>query len=198
MHILNTLKSCLLFCVLVTLTACYYKPVEYQGHYKIGKPYVIKDKTYVPQSFHNGFEQIGVASWYGSRHQFHGKKTANGDEFNKYSLTAAHKTLPIPCVVKVTNLNNKKELYVMISDRGPFKHNRVIDVSEAAAQKLGFKDKGLTRVKVEYSPSKTKDLLSKLRLPKKDGARPIGPMKNPGCNIKCYMEKLNKQSIVSH
>ena len=89
----------------------------------------------------------GIASYYGS--YFHGRKTASGELYNQYKLTAAHKTLPLGTVVKVTNLSNSKSVFVKINDRGPFVKGRVIDVSTKAADLLGFKNKGTTKVSVE-------------------------------------------------
>jgi rare lipoprotein A len=93
------------------------------------------------------FEQIGTASWYGPR--FHGKKTANGEAFNQNKLTAAHRTLPLGTTVEVTNVTNGKSVEVKINDRGPYVNGRVIDVSRAAAIRLGIKDTGLARVQIE-------------------------------------------------
>ena len=135
----------------------------YKGHYKVGNSYKIKGHTYKP---HNPktFTETGYASWYGSRKDgFHGKKTANGDKFNKNLLTAAHKTLPLPCLVKVTNTANKKTVILMVNDRGPFKKNRIIDVSEKAAEVLAFKNQGITKVKIEYLPNETEKFLKNIR-----------------------------------
>lgn len=121
--------------------------------YKIGAPYKIKGKLYKP-TFNQNYKETGIASWYGPG--FDGKTTANHDVFNQNDLTAAHKTLPIPSVVKVTNLDNGKTIMVTINDRGPYHHdNRIIDLSKAAANKLGFIDKGTANVKVEYDKNAT-------------------------------------------
>lgn len=93
------------------------------------------------------FEQVGTASWYGPR--FHGKNTANGEVFNQNKLTAAHRTLPLGTTVEVTNVTNGKSVQVKINDRGPYVNGRVIDVSRAAAIRLGMKDAGLARVQIE-------------------------------------------------
>lgn len=93
------------------------------------------------------FEQVGTASWYGPR--FHGQKTANGEVFNQNKLTAAHRTLPLGTTVEVTNVTNGKSVEVKINDRGPFVNGRVIDVSGAAAVRLGMKETGLARVQIE-------------------------------------------------
>lgn len=129
------------------------------GYYKVGSPYTIAGKTYTPKVDKN-YDEVGVASWYGS--DFHAKETANGAVFDRNSLSAAHKTLPLPSMVRVTNLNNDKSLIVMVNDRGPFSKNRIIDLSEKAAAVLGFKDKGIAKVRVEYLPDETKRLLASL------------------------------------
>ena len=113
--------------------------------YKIGNPYEIKNIWYYPKR-DLSYEETGIASWYGDK--FHGKLTANGEIFNKNNISAAHKTLPMPSMVRVTNLDNGNVLNVRINDRGPYVHGRIIDLSEKAADLLGFKDVGIARVKV--------------------------------------------------
>lgn len=93
------------------------------------------------------YSAVGVASWYGA--DFHGRRTANGETFNMHSLTAAHRTLPLQCTVKVTNLANNRSLFVRVNDRGPFAGNRLIDLSAQSAKLLGFYDRGLAKVKIE-------------------------------------------------
>lgn len=134
---------------------------EYVGHYKIGNPYQVQDITYYPQEY-DYYEEVGTASWYGA--DFHGKMTANGETYNLGAMTAAHQTLPLPSMVKVTNLNNGKSVVVRVNDRGPFAKSRIIDLSESAAEKLGYKDKGTATVKVEYLEKETKDLLATLNI----------------------------------
>ena len=108
--------------------------------------YKVKGKKYSTYSNSTGFKQTGVASWYGG--SFHGRKTANGERFNMNTLTAAHKSLPLVTYAKVINLENNKSVVVKINDRGPFHGNRIIDLSRAAAQKLGMIHKGTTKVQV--------------------------------------------------
>ncbi|CAA6824005.1 MAG: Rare lipoprotein A precursor [uncultured Sulfurovum sp.] len=91
--------------------------------------------------------QIGKGSWYGKK--FHGKRTANGEKYNMYAYTAAHKTLPFGTMVKVTNLRNKRSLVVRINDRGPYVKGRIIDLSYLAAKKLGYVNKGVAKLKVK-------------------------------------------------
>jgi rare lipoprotein A len=93
------------------------------------------------------YSAIGTASWYGA--DFHGRRTANGETYNMHSLTAAHRTLPLQCTVRVTNLTNNRSLTVRVNDRGPYAGNRLIDLSAQGAKLLGFYDRGLAKVKVE-------------------------------------------------
>jgi len=116
---------------------------------RAGNPesYEVLGKRYVTLKHSTGFRQRGVASWYGTK--FHGRKTANGETYNMYAMTAAHKTLPIPSYVRVTNLNNQRSVVVRINDRGPFHSNRIIDLSYAAATKLGIVQTGTGYVEIE-------------------------------------------------
>jgi rare lipoprotein A len=117
------------------------------GTYRVGKPYVVAGRVYVPEEDVN-YREEGLASWYGD--DFHGRLTANGEVFDMASLTAAHPTLPMPCYARVTNLGNGKSLIVRVNDRGPYHGNRLIDVSNKAAELLEFKGYGVARVRVEY------------------------------------------------
>ena len=117
------------------------------GGYRVGKPYVVGGRTYVPQEDPN-YRAEGVASWYGD--DFHGRLTANGEVFDMGSLTAAHPTLPLPSYARVTNLSNGKSLIVRVNDRGPYHGNRLIDVSNKTAELLDFKSHGVANVRVEY------------------------------------------------
>ncbi|RTM08926.1 MAG: septal ring lytic transglycosylase RlpA family protein [Bradyrhizobiaceae bacterium] len=117
------------------------------GTYRVGKPYVVAGKTYVPEEDVN-YRAEGMASWYGD--DFHGRLTANGEVFDMTSLTAAHPTLPMPSYARVTNMSNGKSLIVRVNDRGPYHGNRLIDVSNKAAELLEFKGNGVARVRVEY------------------------------------------------
>ena len=111
------------------------------------KPYTIMGKTYYPiQDAHN-FAETGIASWYGS--DFHGKKTANGERYDMYGMTAAHKLLPFGTNVRVTNLENGKSIVVRINDRGPFVNDRVIDLTKTGAEKISMIAKGTARVRLE-------------------------------------------------
>jgi len=109
------------------------------------RAYKVKGKTYVPMQSAVGYKSTGIASWYGAES---GNLTANGDHFRPQALTAAHKTLPIPSKVRVTNLKNGRSVEVLVNDRGPFKSNRLIDLSKGAADAIGVR--GLAKVSVEY------------------------------------------------
>lgn len=138
-----------------------FKDNKYEGYYKVGKPYKIYGITYKPKDFAQ-LEQTGVASWYGD--QFQGKLTANGEIYDKGDMTAAHRTLPMPSLVRVTNLANDKYVIVRVSDRGPFAKNRIIDLSQRAAEILEYKNKGVTAVKVELLKEETEEFLKELNL----------------------------------
>lgn len=116
-------------------------------HKYANRPYEAMGKKYVPMTAVQPFRQQGLASWYGKR--YHGQKTSSGEIYDMYAMTAAHPTLPIPSYARVTNAANGRSVVVRINDRGPFKSDRVIDVSYVAAYKLGFIQAGQARVQVE-------------------------------------------------
>ena len=117
------------------------------GVYRVGKPYVVAGRQYIPQEDVN-YSATGLASWYGD--DFHGRYTANGEIFDMNSISAAHPTLPLPSYVRVTNLANHRSIVVRVNDRGPYAGDRLIDVSVRTAKLLGFYGDGLTKVKVDY------------------------------------------------
>jgi rare lipoprotein A len=117
------------------------------GSFKIGRPYELNGRTYVPAEDHN-YRTEGIASWYGP--DFHGKPTANGETFDMNGISAAHPTLPMPSYLRVTNIANGRSIIVRINDRGPYAKERVTDLSVGAAKALGFYDQGLARVRIEY------------------------------------------------
>jgi rare lipoprotein A len=125
------------------------------GRYKVGKPYQIKGVWYYPAIDYDYVEE-GVASWYGPG--FHGKLTANGEVYDQNDMTAAHRTLPMPSLVRVTNLENGRSLKLTVNDRGPFARDRIIDVSRRAAQLLGFHAAGTTQVRVEILAEESRQL----------------------------------------
>ena len=117
------------------------------GVYRVGNPYVVGGRTYVPQEDPH-YRAEGLASWYGE--DFHGRQTANGEIYDMQSISAAHPTLPLPSYVRVTNLGNDRSLIVRVNDRGPYHSDRLIDVSAKAARLLDFRAEGLARVRIEY------------------------------------------------
>ena len=111
------------------------------------KPYTIRGKTYTPR--HDpGYDEVGLASWYGGKH--HGRMTADGEIFDMNAPSAAHKTLPLPSIVEVKNLENGRKIKVRVNDRGPFADGRIIDLSKEAARQLGMLEQGLAKVRVKY------------------------------------------------
>jgi rare lipoprotein A len=136
------------------------------GMYMVGKPYSVAGHTYYPSEKH--YAAIGLASWYGDA--FHGRRTANGEVYDRDSISAAHPTMPLPSYARVTNLRNNHSLIVRVNDRGPFAANRIMDVSRKTAEALDFRQSGTTRVKVEYiaaaslAGSNDEKLLATLRL----------------------------------
>ncbi len=126
--------------------------VASHGLYKVGAPYTIDGVTYVPQEEFNHTE-TGVASWYGPG--FHGRYTANGEIYDQSERTAAHRTLQLPCVVRVTNLDNGLSTTVRINDRGPYARNRVLDVSRATAETLGMIGRGTAHIRIDQLPAES-------------------------------------------
>lgn len=137
-------------------------------NYKIGKPYQVKGVWYYPREDWE-YDESGIASWYGP--DFHGKQTANGEIFDQNAVSAAHKTLPMPSVVRVTNLENGRALVIRVNDRGPFANGRVIDLSRRAAQLLGFEGQGTARVRVQIMPEESRALAGKLNTAPTAGGR---------------------------
>ncbi len=126
---------------------------------KLGKPYEVFGKTYTPK-YEPMYDEIGTASWYGPG--FHGKYTANGEVFNQDDLTAAHATLPLPSMVRVTNLENGKSAVVRVNDRGPFKDGRIIDLSRGSARQLGITS--LCKVRVQFLKEESEQYWATLNL----------------------------------
>lgn len=130
------------------------------GVYKVGNPYQIDGTWYYP-SVDYDYTETGIASWYGS--DFHGRFTANGERYDMNALTAAHRTLPLPSFVRVTNLENGRSLVLKVNDRGPFARGRIIDVSRRAAQLLGFEGKGTARVNLAILADESRAIAAKLQ-----------------------------------
>lgn len=126
-----------------------------RGSYKVGRTYTVAGQIYTPDENYS-YNQAGMASWYGPG--FHGKRTANGEAYDQRAMTAAHRTLPMPSVVRVTNLDNGSSVVLRVNDRGPFAHNRIIDVSRAAAEQLDMVRSGVASVRVEILPNESRRL----------------------------------------
>ena len=163
---------------------------HYKGHYKIGARYTIKNKSYTPREV-SRYNKVGIASWYGSRYGFHGHKTANGDIYNKNLLTAAHRTLQLPSLVKVKNLENGRSIIVLVNDRGPYARNREIDLSERAATILDMKKKGTAKVRVQYLHNESQQFLRTLGLQKKSGSIAASSLANVYCSVNCHIKLAN-------
>ena len=117
------------------------------GAYKLGRPYKVGGRLYTPRHEPN-YSRTGIASWYGK--DFHGRLTANGEVYDMHAITAAHPTLPLPSFARVTNTRTGQNIVIRINDRGPFAHNRIIDLSRRAALKLGLARSGVGEVHVRY------------------------------------------------
>lgn len=157
------------------------KDTRYGGRHEVraphdatrARPYTVLGKTYHPYASADGFVEEGLASWYG--HDFHGKKTANGERYNMYGVSAAHKLLPLDTKVRVTNLENGRQVVLRVNDRGPFVGDRIIDLSYGAAKKLGTVEKGVARVRVEAVGSQApRQLRSNTRLASSQPVRSSG------------------------
>ncbi|MFY7778434.1 MAG: septal ring lytic transglycosylase RlpA family protein [Elstera sp.] len=128
--------------------------------YKVGAPYQINGVTYYPSEDFN-YDESGVASWYGPG--FHAKLTANGEDYDQNEMTAAHRTLPMPSFVRVTNLDNGRTVVLRINDRGPYARGRIIDISRRGAQLLGFDQAGTARVRVQVLTEESRQIADALR-----------------------------------
>lgn len=162
--LLSGMLALLLSCTQAQLAVHVAKEVQRQEDaktavpYKVGKPYQIKGIWYYPRE-DPGYDRSGIASWYGP--PFHGRRTANGEVYDMNALTAAHKTLPMPTWVRVTNLENGRALVLRVNDRGPFVNGRIIDVSKRAAELLGFHDQGTAKVQVTAISSGRQTVVAK-------------------------------------
>lgn len=154
------------------------------GIYKVGNPYKIMGQSYVPKEEY-GYSEVGMASWYGS--DFHNKNTANGENYDMNTLTAAHRTLPLPSIVKVTNLENGRSLILRVNDRGPYVKNRIIDISKRGAQLLGYQANGTAKVRVELMEEESKKLKAALTNGKME---PLMAKKSTPINKYAYTEPL--------
>ncbi|MGI9330394.1 MAG: septal ring lytic transglycosylase RlpA family protein [Gammaproteobacteria bacterium] len=142
--------------------------------------YEVFGERYYVSSSSAGYREKGVASWYGTK--FHGRPTSSGEPYDMYAMTAAHKTLPLPTRVRVTNLRNQRSVIVMVNDRGPFIDNRIIDMSYAAAQKLDMTREGTALVTVEALP------YSETEIPAPQATRTITSAAAPAAQPKMYLQ----------
>ena len=147
----------LVFALVFSACASAPPPAEYKATKGTQKPYKIDGKWYTPVASSHGFQETGLASWYGR--DFHGKKTSNGETYNMHAMTAAHKTLPMNTYVKVTRLDDGRETVVRVNDRGPFVSGRIIDLSFSAAKELGIDIQGTAKVRITALGSKSGDKL---------------------------------------
>lgn len=171
---MTVLKTVLVFgLLLVSVAACSTRPtppesaqeadgtvVAPKPHYKVGSPYQVDGIWYFPEEDYE-YDQVGLASWYGPG--FHGRLTANGERYNQYDMTAAHKTLPLPSYVRVTNLDTGARVVVRLNDRGPFAEGRIIDLSRRAAERLGIVQAGLAPVRVTLLANESRRIAALLR-----------------------------------
>ncbi len=150
----------------LSLVACASKPpspsagLPKSGIYKVGKPYQIGGVWYYPSEDFS-YDETGIASWYGPG--FHEKITANGEQYDQNELTAAHKTLPMPSLVRVTNLDNGRSIVVRVNDRGPYANGRIIDMSRRGAQLLGFDGVGTAKVRVQILAEESRAIVAAAR-----------------------------------
>lgn len=161
-------------------------------------PYTVLGKTYHVSMDIQEYNRDGIASWYGNK--FHGRNTSNGEVYDMYAMTAAHKTLPIPSYVRVTNLGNNKQVVVRVNDRGPFHGDRIIDLSYAAASKLGFADYGTALVNVELinldAPPKPVVLTASLAPVVTNTTRaPVTPVANRFVQVGAFSNLASAQSL---
>lgn len=147
-HLKITQPLSILHCLILSIIFIFlFSPSAFARTKATQKPYVIKGKRYYPIPSAVGYSERGIASWYGKK--FHGRKTSNGETYNMYSMTAAHKTLPMNTSLLVTNQTNGRRIVVRVNDRGPFVQGRIIDLSYRAAQELGMAHAGVANVHVQ-------------------------------------------------
>ena len=167
------------------------------------RPYTVMGKRYVPMTTDSPLVQTGIASWYGK--QFHGNKTSIGETYDMYEMSAAHPTMPLPSYAKVTNLQNGKTVIVRVNDRGPFLHDRIIDLSYAAAKALDYADKGTARVRVErLTAADIEGGRTASSAPVTPVAAPVAPATSPaatggwGIQVGSFTEESNAMRFAGH
>ena len=165
-------------------------------HRYANRPYRVFEKDYVPIAARQPYRERGVASWYGKK--FHGQKTSSGEVYDMYKMSAAHKTLPIPSYARVTNLTNGRSVVVRINDRGPFHSERIIDLSYAAAYKLGYIATGSTRVEVEsIEPGQTAAARGESRNPSETKEEVKEEAKNTYIQVGAFSSRENAEDFRS-
>ncbi len=185
--------------VLVLLSACGSTPEKGrlgrgEATYKVGQPYQIKGEWYYPKEDYS-YDETGIASWYGD--DFHDQRTANGEIYNKNELTAAHKTLPMPSLARVTNLDNGRSVVVRINDRGPFSGARIIDVSQRSAQLLGFEAQGTAKVRVSVLSDESKAIADAMRRYGNEVSVAQAPAPQPAVLMAAPVAVKNIEPVVS-
>ena len=189
----RTILRLLCFLAAVSLLSACTKPIDSSsrgpGIYKVGKPYRVAGQWYYPRVDY-AYSERGLASWYGPN--FHGKPTANGETFDMHKVSAAHKTLPLPSVVRVTNLENGRSLVVRVNDRGPFIRGRIIDLSQRAADLLGFVEQGTALVEVQLIMQPSRQAALALGAADHPEFGPAPPKAAP--SIEVTIEKLDPQT----
>ena len=180
------LTACTAFELAVDTTKRLPGEPEPTGSYKVGKPYRVEGQWYYPKVDY-AYHERGLASWYGPN--FHGKPTANGETFDMRKVSAAHKTLPLPSIVRVTNLENGRSLVLRVNDRGPFVRGRIIDLSQRAAELLGFAEQGTAKVDVRVLGEPSRQAALKLGAGNLPEFGPTPPQPSP--SIEVTVERLN-------
>ncbi len=174
-------------------------PKREPPHRFANRPYTVFGASYVPISTGQPYKERGTASWYGKK--FHGQKTSSGEPYDMYAMTGAHKTLPIPSYAKVTNLANGRSVVVRINDRGPFHSDRIIDLSYAAAYKLGFASAGSARVEVEAvspdEPTQAKAAEAERSAEPSAPSEPKGEPKGVYLQVGAFNSKENAEDLRS-
>jgi rare lipoprotein A len=179
---------------------------EPKSKYGNPKSYHVLGKTYYVEDTSHGFREKGLASWYG--HPFHGRRTSSGEQYDMYQMTAAHKTVPIPCYMSVTNLDNGRSIIVRVNDRGPFHKGRVIDLSYAAAKKLGVHASGTAPVEIavvspreaQQPPRHSRPPLMTAQATPKQAANPkVTPSEEPAyLQVAAFNSKPRAQEMAAH
>lgn len=164
------------------------EPAAAASTYKVGNPYQINGTWYYPAVDYS-YEETGIASWYGS--DFHGKSTANGEKYDMNTLSAAHRTLPLPSFVRVTNLENGRSVILRVNDRGPFARGRIIDVSRRGAQLLGFEGKGTARVNVSILADESRAIAQQMQR----GAVQVASADSPLAVDRLPKSSVNSESL---